>query len=233
MPSAPAHEPVCHTTGTWLPALLCACLLTGCQTMAPEQWRIQKGSAPARVTVRSTLDADDLFAYTQHLLTLSRDSLAEEILLRRAAAQAEHKPLDRAKLALALTMPNQNQRDTTKALVAITDAPRDSAQVGGPASTMLNYVEVLLAWQARQEENLQSVLQSERPANTADPAGLQGLAQRLRNDLHRNEAQVEALTQKLRDEKARADNLQQKLDALTNLEKSLAERKSPRSDGPR
>ena len=187
--------------------------------------------------MRSTLDADDAFTYVQHLMHLTREELNQEILLRRAAVQAEHKPLDRAKLALALTLPNQNQRDTTKALLAITDTPRDSAQVGLQASIMLTYVEALLAWQARQEDTLQGLLQTERPAPppvvSVDTASLQGLAQRLRNDLKRNENQVEALTARLREEKQRADSLQQKIDALNNLEKSLAERKASKADSAR
>ena len=61
-------------------------------------------------------------------------------------------------------------------------------------------------------------------------ATLTSLAQRLRADLKRNEAQVDTLTQRLREEKARADGLQQKLDALLNLEKSLADRKAARPD---
>ena len=131
------------------PILIATAWLGGCQTMVPATWRIPNGVAPAPVQDRSTLDADDAFAYTQHLLALRRDDLTQEIQQRRARVLEQHLPLDRAKLALALALPSQNQRDTLHAMLALTEVPRDNPQIGAPASAMLNYLEVLLAWQAK------------------------------------------------------------------------------------
>lgn len=215
--------------------LLVVLALQGCKTLVPASWRIPPGKAAAPVTARSTLDADDLFAYTRHVLALGHDDLNQEIATRNERVVSGRLALDRAKLAVALALPNQGQRDTTRALLAMSEVPREDAALDPQALTVINYVETLLAWQARQEESLQALLQPERPAakDTAPPpnppaelANLQALAQKLRSDQKRNEALIDSLNSKLRDEKGRADALQQKLDALGNLEKSLAERKS-------
>jgi hypothetical protein len=217
-------------------------LLSGCQAMVPNSWRIPPKHPPARVVTRSTLDAADLFAYTQRLLALGRDELTQEVSARRDRASTTHSALDRAKLAVALTLPSQGQRDTTRALLAISDVPRDDPSLDASNLALINYIEALLAWQARQEEALQALLQPERtPASTAaaaaspppEVASLQALAQKLRSDQKRSDGQIESLTARLRDERARADGLQQKLDALGNLEKSLAERKPARAETPR
>lgn len=232
------------------PRPLCAGLLligliglAGCQALVPASWKRPAGETPAPVSARSTLDADDLFAYTQHMLMLNHDDLLQEINQRRDRAQQQHLALDKAKLAIALTLPYQGQRDTTKALLAISEVPREDSALGPHANVLVAYTEALLAYQARQEEMLQAVLQPDKtPApvpvggNTTPPAevaNLQALAQRLRTDQKRNESQIEALNTRLREEKARADGLQQKIDALGNLEKSLAERKAQRGDTTR
>jgi hypothetical protein len=221
-----------------------ALLLGACQALVPQSWKIPAGQAPAPVSLRSTLDAADLFAYTQRLLMMNRDELLQEISQRRERAQSTHLDLDRAKLAIALTLPTQGQRDTTRALLALAEVPRNDPTIDRQAATLMNYVETLLAWQGRQEEALQAVLQPDHATGTATPppapsapqevANLQALAQKLRAEQRRNESQIETLSTRLREEKARGDALQQKIDALGNLEKSLAERKPPvRTDPPR
>ncbi len=248
-PVSPALRSSIRVRISWvLATTACLLLLPGCQALVPASWRIPSGHHPAPVSARSTLDADDLFGYTRHVLALGHDELTQEIATRNERAASGRSALDRAKLAIALTLPNQGQRDTTRALLAISEVPRDDPSLDPQAITVINYVEALLAWQARQEESLQALLQPERapaapststasnaPAPPPELANLQALAQKLRADQKRNEAQIDALTTRLRDEKSRADTLQQKLDALGNLEKSLAERKSaaPRPDAPR
>lgn len=216
-----------------------ALLLPGCHTLLPSNWRIPPGKPAAPVTAHSTLDADDLFSYTRHILALNHDELTQEVGARTERANSSHSAIDKAKLALVLTLPNQGQRDTTRALLAVSEVPRDDPSLDPQAVAVVNYVQALLAWQARQEEVMQALLQPDKPekpaaaANAgnspnapAELAGMQALAQRLRADQKRNEAQIESLTKSLREEKTRADTLQQKLDALGNLEKSLAERKA-------
>lgn len=231
-----SRSPVLPLTGPAL-ALAVSLVLAACQSLTPDAWKTPEGSA-APVVDHSSLDSAGLPAYAQALLGLSREALAQETAYRRDRSNETHLPLDRAKLALALTLPNQNQRDTTRALVAITDVPRDGKGLTNADLALIAYVEALLAWQARQEEVLQGVLQDRTPGSS--PAGgpadsataLQTLVQKLRAELKRNEAQVDQLDRRARDEKARADSLQQKLDALANLEKSLAERK-PRTEPAR
>ena len=212
-------------------------LISGC---ALTPW-IPHPAAPARpLTLQGRLDADDLPSYMHDILPLSHEALAAEQSTRRERANLARGALERAKLAVALTLPIQGQRDTTRALLAITDVPRDDPALDAKSLGIINYIQTLLAWQAHQEEVLQSLLQPEHVAGPAvappppgpppEVASLQALAQRLRADQKKNEQQIDALTARLRDEKARADALQLKLDALGNLEKSLVEWKAARPD---
>jgi len=244
MSDFPSHRPSARLAPVMRTSLLVLAVLftSACQNMVPASWKIPATQHPAPISTRSTLDAADLFSYTKRILALGREELNEEITTRRERATTTRSALDRAKLAVALTLPNQGQRDTTKALLAITDVPRDDPSLDPQAMVVISYVEALLAWQARQEEALQALLQEEHvppptvvptPSPSPELASLQALAQNLRADQKRNESQIDALSGKLREEKARADSLQQKLDALSNLEKSLADRKPGRTDTPR
>ena len=141
----------------------------------------------------------ELVAYLARIRDLNEKALAAETLRQREATRTQGADLETVKLALALSLANtQDEGEITALMEPIVRRPQADDDVKGMASFLL----VQSAERRRLKE------------------GAAAAGSRLREERRAHEAQkqrADALQE-------RAAQLQQKLDALTELEKSLSER---------
>ena len=157
-------------------------------------------SASEPVVGRST--AQDLVAYMGKLRTMNESALAAETTRQRAAAQKQ--PSDVAKLKVAMAMVVAPQAEEADILAVVDPiARKESAEA--EVRAMASFLQGIAMERRRLKES-------------AATAGA-----RLRDERKARE------TEKQRAEamQERAALLQQKLDALTDLEKSLSDRPTP------
>ncbi len=149
---------------------------------------------------RST--AQDLMAYLGRLRTMSESALAAETTRQRAAAQKQ--PSDVAKLKVAMAMVVAPQAEEAD-ILAMVDPIARKETAEAEVRAMASFLQGVAVERRRLKES-------------AATAGA-----RLRDERRARE------TEKQRAEamQERAAQLQQKLDALTDLERSLSDRQSP------
>lgn len=159
-------------------------------------------TAPLLPQLLGRSSAQELVAYLAKLRTLSEAALAAETNRQRIAAQRQPSDVARLKVALAMTVAPQAEEADILAMVEPI-AKRDSADADVRA--MASFLQGIAAERRRLKES-------------AAAAGA-----RLRDERKARE------TEKQRAEamQERAAQLQQKLDALTDLEKSLSDRPGP------
>lgn len=174
--------------------LLTAVLAAGCATVPPPAAPPPAPAAPVAHT------ADRLLASLARLLALDAGGLAAEIARRRAEVAAAPGDLGRVEAAMAAAMAPAPDDDLVLALVAPVLAAFP------PAEPELRAMAGFLQGMASERRKLREGLAAAQAGSREDRREAQ--AQR-----SRAEAQQE-----------RADRLQAKLEALTNLEKSLADR---------
>lgn len=146
--------------------------------------------------------AEEMVGYVASLRTMDEGALVAEAARQRQAAAGEATDLARVKAAIALSLAHPAEDGDILALVEPV-AKRDNA--GAELKAMASFLLVLTTERRRLRES-------------ATAAG-----SRLRDERRAHEAQkqrADALQE-------RAAQLQQKLDALTELEKSLSDRPSP------
>ena len=151
---------------------------------------------------RSSSSADELVAYLDRIRVLGESALASEATRQRNAAQRDGSDLSRVKAALALALSREAEDGDILALVEPV-ARRSSADADLKA--VASFLQALAGDRRRLRESATAAavkLREERRAYEA---------QKLRAD---------ALQE-------RAAQLQQKLDALTEIEKSLSDRQPP------
>ena len=162
-----------------------------------------EAAAPARPAAIARLSsADELVTYLARLKTLSEAALTAEATRQRLAAQRDPSDVGRVKAAMALVVAGQAEDADILAMVDPL-ARRDTADADVRA--MASFLQGIAHERRRLKES-------------AAAAGA-----RLRD------AQRARETEKQRAEalQERAAQLQQKLDALTDLEKSLSDRQNP------
>lgn len=226
----------------WLGA--CSYLPASLQVGRPQN------SPPAPVVAAPRSDVERLLAFSDTLQGASREFLDGEVVRLKARAAQANDPMTKMQLAILLGLPGHPFSDTGRAATLCGEVARDSTGPSPMLRSLAVYLQTLLAQQAKQEDNLQSLTQrvrdEQRRADSvataagqqrADDAassaaqGQQGLAQRLKDEQKRTEAlqakhdeAIAQLNQKLKDEQRKSESLQQKLDALTSIEKNLIER---------
>lgn len=180
-------------------AMAALALLAAC---ASPPWRpvLPSFSAPSVLGGRSS--AEELLAYMGRLRGLGEAALAGEVTRMRALMQRENDDLTRVKAALAVAVANPAEDAELSALVDPV-AKRD----GGDADvrSMASFLQVMASERRRLRESAAAA------------------AARLRDERKASEAQkqrADALQE-------RAAQLQQKLDAFTEIEKSLSDRQVP------
>ena len=181
--------------------LLATLLLGGCQLLDQLTASSTTPSSPPvieRSAPAGASSAEELVAYLSRLKSLNESALNAEVTRQRQAAQKEPSDLARVKAAMALTISAQGDEADVLALVEPLTKNRSDPDVRAMASFLHGIA-----------------LERRRLKESAAAAGARMRdAQKARD----NEKQrAEALQE-------RAAQLQQKLDALTDLEKSLSDR---------
>ena len=188
--------------------LLLACLAAAaCETTAPQSAKSPqpRAAAPSIASLfgRGATTADELVAYLDRIRVLGDSALTAEAARQRALAQRENSDLARVKAALALALSHPAEEGDILALV---DPVARKAGADADLKAMASFLQALAGDRRRLRES-------------ATAAG----ARQLREERRAHEAQkqrADALQE-------RATQLQQKLDALTEIEKSLSDRQSP------
>ena len=184
-------------------ALVLAALAAGCAMAPPAPVPAAKAPVQAAPAAHT---ADRLLASLARLLAMDESALNAEISRRRADLAANPGDLARVEAAMAVAMAPAPDDDLVAALVApvLAEFP--------PAEPDLRAMAGFLQGLASERRKLRD--------------GLAAASAKSRED--RREAHAQRLRAEAQQE--RADRLQAKLEALTNLEKSLANR--PHADDP-
>ena len=182
----------------WLLAPLA--LAAGCAAVAPQP--SAPGAAPAAAPERASAAApraggQELMAYLARLRPMSEAQLAAEAARQRRAEG----DLARVKAALALTLAHADESE----VAALVEPVARRASADPEVRAMAGFLHVMALDRRRLREN-------------ATAAGA-----RLRDERRAQEA----LKQKADAATERAAQLQQKLDALTEIERSLSDRQVP------
>ena len=189
-----------------LPALALAALLAACEGPATrsDEPMARAPQAPPRVIVRAPVhgSADELVAYLAKLRGMSESALVAEAARQKKALARDTSDAQRLRTAIALSVSPQGE-DAEVVSLADPVAKREAADANLRA--MASFLQGIASERRRLKES-------------AATAGV-----RLRNEQRARE------TEKQRAEamQERAAQLQQKLDALTDLEKSLSDRSTP------
>jgi hypothetical protein len=146
--------------------------------------------------------SSNLGAYLEQLRGLNESKLAAEAARQRALAARDASDLARVKAALALSLA---PRSDDAEILALVDPVLARAESRGEVAAMASFLQAMATERRRLKES-------------AAAAGSRAAAERRAHETEKQRA--DAL-------QAHADELQQKLDALSNLEKSLSDRPTP------
>lgn len=187
-------------------AILVALLLGGCSLLDKLAEKSQTSAPVSSASPSSNLSpAEELVAYLSRLKSLNETALTAEAARQKQAIQKDSSDVARVKAAMAYTL--SPQAEETEVLALVDPLVKKEARGEPEVRAMASFLQGIAHERRRLKESA-----------AAAGARLRD-AQRARD----NEKQrAEALQE-------RAAQLQQKLDALTDLEKSLSDRQtSPR-----
>ena len=185
-----------------LATLLCAAV-AACAPLEPTDARVEPSAAVARRPQPPARGADTLVAYLGELRTMSEPSLAREITRQRQLLARDSGDLSRTRLALALSLSPQGD---DAEILTLVDPVAKKETAAPEVKAMASFLHVMAIERRRLRE-------SAAAANA-----------RLREERKAAEAQK----QRADAMQERAAQLQQKIDALTELEKSLSDRPTTR-----
>jgi hypothetical protein len=184
--------------------VIAACIAaTACEAPAPQSQPRAAAPSIAGFFSRSATTADELVAYLDRIRVLTDSALNAEATRQRALAQRENSDLARVKAALALALSQPAEEGDILALV---DPVARRAGADADLKAMASFLQALAGDRRRLRESATAAT-----------------ARQLREERRAHEAQkqrADALQE-------RAAQLQQKLDALTEIEKSLSDRQTP------
>lgn len=150
-----------------------------------------------------------LLSYYQRMLALSGDDQRKEYLLVSQAYAKDKNEKDRLRLAMLMSLPNTSLRDEPK-LIALLDGTQARTTLSD--SPRRNLIALLLR-QAQERNRLANQIGQANQARD----GARELADRAEKDKAKLEAQAQ-------EERRRAEELQEKLDALLAIERELRSR---------
>lgn len=183
-----------------IPAMLACALLAGCGTMQSIVPSVTYAPAPRAPSARVTAGGE-LVAYLARIRDMGEKPLAAETQRQREAARAQGTDLETVKLGLALSLAPTGDDGEVATLM---DPIARRAGADDDVRAMASFLLVQSAERRRLKE------------------GVAAAGSRLRDERRAHEAQkqrADALQE-------RAAQLQQKIDALTELEKSLSDRQA-------
>ena len=181
-----------------------ALLATGCVTPAPDAPpATARATSPLGGLFTRTSTADELVAYLDRIRGLGDSALNAEAARQKAAAQRDNSDIARVKAALALVLNHLSEEGDILALV---EPVARRASADADLKAVASFLQALAGDRRRLRESATAAA-----------------ATRLRDERRATEVQkqrADALQE-------RAAQLQQKLDALTEIEKSLSDRQTP------
>jgi signal transduction histidine kinase len=189
-----------------IPAALALAALAGCSLFERPAEPAPAASAPEPTPLLAPLvgrtSAQELVAYLGRLRTMNEAALAAETNRQRLAAQRQPTDVARLKVAMAMVVAPQSEESD---ILAVVDPIARKESADAEVRAMASFLQGIASERRRLKES-------------AATAGA-----RLRDERRARE------TEKQRAEamQERAAQLQQKLDALTDLEKSLSDRQGP------
>jgi hypothetical protein len=158
--------------------------------------------APRPTPGQARTTADELVTYLARLKGMNEAGIAAEVARQREFAARDASDLARLKAALALSLSSQSEDAD---IIALVD-PVARRENGDPdARSVASFLQVIASERRRLKESAAAARTGQRDASRATEAQKQ---------------RADALQEK-------AAQLQQKLDALTELEKSLSDRPPP------
>jgi hypothetical protein len=192
-----------NSKGAWLvctAALVAACAPVGSNTTRPETPWYRSVVEPTES------DSDRIISFYDRLLTMERDKLAGELQMVRKSFEKERSDFNRLQLAILLSLPDTSFRDDNAALALL--APFVNEAQGDDSK-----LRPLALW-------LRSELLELRRADEA----LQTQTAKAKEEQLRADEALQQQTAKAKDEQRRADTLQQKLEAILDMEMKMMER---------
>lgn len=195
-------------------ALLLALALSGCTMI-----KVPPADPGAAHTPQSVIEygqeAEEvlgLLAYYSRMSAQPADALRAEYNEVNQAYARDKTELGRLKLALLYAVPGAPYRDDAKALALL-----EGVSARGPgAESPRRHLGALLTRQFQERQRLQTL------ADKARESAREAAREEVRDERKKLEAQ-------LAEEKKRADELQQKMDALLNIERELRTRQPGRT----
>ena len=197
------------------PTSLLVCLLAGCASLSGTSGDRQTATPPVSSPRPEVAVADDLAFYLQTLRSLIEgDPVQQADVFRNVAAQADAAPTttNRLMLALALATPTHPSGNAAEAQRLLSDllATGDALLPEEHVLALIHLKDV--------EQRLILDAEAERLQRAATAATAQ------RND--RSAQQLQAALEENRQLRAALDEARAKLDAITNIERSIREREN-------
>ncbi len=195
-------------------------------------------------------EADSLIDYYLSMRKQPKEKVLKEQAEASKAVQTSPSASNRIKLALLCNLPISGVQDSQRALNLLQETIKDESLDDVGLKNLANLLQAQFYKEVRQEESLQRARDDQKRleslAAKQDDA-IQALTLKLKEEQKRydtlqssiqtkqedaNQATI-ILNQKLKDEQKRADTLQQKLDALTNIEKTIIDRQQQEKTEPK
>ena len=185
--------------------VLLTTVVTAC---APVDSRIERPGTPWYRTVPEPMpsDSDRVIRFYDRLLAMKGNELAGELEVTRKSFEKDKSELNRMQLALLVSLPGTTFRDDSAALTLLGPFVKDKGQDGSTLRPLAIWLHSELLELRRIDETMQ----------------LQ--AAKLKEELRHSDEALQQQTIKLKDEQRRTEALQQKLDAILDLEMKMIER---------
>ena len=195
-------------------------------------------------------EADGLIDYYLAMRKQPKEKVLKEQADASKAVQTSANAFNRIKLALLSNLPITGVQDSQRALNLLQETIKDEMQEDASLKNLANLLQAQFYKEVRQEESLQRAREDQKRLETLTAKqddAIQALTLKLKEEQKRYDTlqssiqpkqedsgqTVNILNQKLKDEIKRADTLQQKLDALTNIEKTIIERQQQGKPEPK
>jgi hypothetical protein len=199
-------------------------------------------------------EVERFFHYVGHLRALPREALQHEHTQQEAAFAHDHSAASRLRLALLLSLPDTSFTNTTQALQLLQDYLKEPEQQPAHLHELAALLFTCITNNKHTYiyESLVQQLQAELSGKEHQLMTQQQLNQKLRNDLEAQKALVHSLNKqlqealsdrerrlvaqqqlnkKLQDEKKHVKRLQEQIEKIKDIEKSLIERENTDNKG--
>ncbi len=185
-----------------------------------------------RDDAQDTLQVVEILRYFQSVQQLSAQELHRQYVIQNDRYALQQNEKNRIMLALLLTIPQTKFHDTSRAVEILSASPASRPHDDKSLQKLSSLLVHLLAAQKDQEahytaarKQLQSVIEEKNEKERRYQQTSQRLSAML-SKIKRQETLNDQLGQELGKERARVETLQQKIEQLKLIEKSITDRKN-------